>query len=651
MKHLTQSMVYAIAGLVLLALPAVSGVGDPQVKTDHPWYPGELAFSTFERLFATQAECFEREIGRAPETDEEKALAAWMWRNTHYWHGEEGKTDLWGEGLNAGPDLTNREYWTGLFANGFGLCGTTHAQWTAEMQALLGHNRSRVAGVLGHNAFEVFLTGGPYGSGKWVLLDHDISTVVFDPEGKRLLSIPEVQNDLDRLTDPKFQPDRQRGWPLSGLYLGDGAAYQQYRAVEYFAGYAAAPPMVHLRRGETLRRYLEPGLEDGQTFVFWGRNYNNGEIPGPERPRTWVNQPERFLGNPEGSGYQPGQARYANAVFQYTPDFRSGDYREGIVEETKEFVTFEFSSPYVIAATPPDDSAWGIYNSGGRNGLVVKGTADCLVSISTDNGRNWQDAGQLPRPTGLLDLTDFVKGRSQYLIRFHAGAKALENSGLKMTTVCQANSSVLPRLTDEGSQVTFEASGQAVLSAGPGRSLAESYMIDGGFETPRVTLEVATRRGEPIAKVHASAHIRSSNPPDPEIEYQIEISTDQGQSWEPMVADWRIERRGEEPGDFWSQSFCWGEFDLTDQEVSTVQVRFRNDGGKRYARAEVQLVYETGPPDPTRITFAWLDDAGEQTASEVFEAGAGEPKTWNLKTGRNVQTRWVEFEPVLLKSE
>jgi len=39
---------------------ARAGVGDPQVKTDHPWYPGELSCSTFDRLFATQAELFKR---------------------------------------------------------------------------------------------------------------------------------------------------------------------------------------------------------------------------------------------------------------------------------------------------------------------------------------------------------------------------------------------------------------------------------------------------------------------------------------------------------------------------------------------------------------------------------------------------------------
>src|SRR5207248_6416501 len=139
------------------------------------------------------AEVYQRVTGRDCVSDEDKALAAWLWRNTHYAHGEEGLEDLWGQGFGKGPDVRNREYWTGLFAHGFGLCGTTHSQWVAEMEARFGHNRGRGVGVAGHNAFEVLLTGGLYGTGKWVLLDHDISTVIYNSEGTALLSIAEIQ--------------------------------------------------------------------------------------------------------------------------------------------------------------------------------------------------------------------------------------------------------------------------------------------------------------------------------------------------------------------------------------------------------------------------------------------------------------------------
>src|SRR5437588_777049 len=163
--------------ILLLAAPAVAGVADPQLATDHLWYPGELACSTFDRLFATQAAVFRRVVGREPAGDEDMALASWLWRSTHYWHGAEGAED-----------------------------------W-------------------------------------WARLDHDLGTIVFDPTGRRLLSAAEVSADWRRLTDRRFRPDRQHGWPVCGLDQGDAASYRQITSADYGPGYAGPPPVIHLRRG------------------------------------------------------------------------------------------------------------------------------------------------------------------------------------------------------------------------------------------------------------------------------------------------------------------------------------------------------------------------------------------------------------------
>ncbi len=629
-------------GLVALTGAYVhADVGDPQLRTDHPWYPGELACSTFERLFATEAAVYERVAGLKPVTDEQKALAAWLWRNTHYSHAEEGAEDLWGRGFTRGGDLREREYWTGLFAHGFGLCGTTHGQWAAEMEALLGHNRGRVVGVNGHNSFEVCLTGGPYGSGKWVLLDHDISTVIYDRAGKALLSIAEIQPNWKRWTDRNFAPEKQHGWLVCGLHPDDGAVYARYNAVEYLAGYSGPPPMVHLRRGEKLRRYLSPGLEDGKTFVFWGYNMNAVGIPGPERPETWVNQPDKMYGSRTGAGYHPGQFRYGNAVYTYRPDFTTTDYREGLIAEDKHQVTFEFYTPYIIGATPPTKATWGIYERGCRNGLVLRGHAKCHVSVSVDQGKSWLDAGAFGNG---MDLTDLVKGHRQYWLRFAGGAKALAHSDLTMVTVCQANPCTMPRLKDNESRIEFLASGNAVVSAGPNLPQAEAHRIAGKFGTPRVTLEIAApRQARPVA-VYAAGQVLSSNPPNSDVSYQIDYSTDSGHTWRPMVKDWNIPRRGQEPGDFWAFSLCYGHAKLR-TAPSRVQVRFHNDGGKPYMRGEAHLVYQAGI-DTTRATFAWTDNKGRHEQRHDF-TGKG---VWRLPTGSNVRTHWVELEAVAASS-
>lgn len=621
-----------------LTATSLADVGDPQIRTDHPWYPGELATSTFDRLFATQAEAYERVTGKQVDSDEHKALASWLWRNTHYWHGQAGQRDLWGEGLGRGKDTRLREYWNGLFGYGFGLCGTTHSQWTAEFEHLLGHGRGRGVGAAGHNAFEVFLQGGHYGKeGRWALLDHDLSTVIFDESGRRLLGLGEMQKDVDRWIKRNYKPEKQRGWLVCGLHPGDGNSYRKYAVAEYLAGYAGPPPMVYLRRGERMRRYFKPGLEDGKTFVFWGRNYNTDGIAGPERSRTWVNQPDRMYGSMTGTAHKNGQARFANVEYVYRPTFSNGDYREGVVEESNDHVVFEFHTPYVIGATPPNNEDWGIYEDGCRNGLVLQGRTNCEVAISLNAGRTWLGS---QRFVDGLDLTDFAKGRSQYWLRFATSAQQLVDSKLEIRTVCQANIAVLPRLKDNGTTISYEASEMTNQSLGPELNLAKTFVTDGAFGQKTVTLTVTPNK--PLVEIYAAAHTASGSPPNTDVRYQIEYSLDTGKSWHAIVADWSVPRRGDEPDDFWSQSFCYGSKKIALASGKPIQIRFRNDGGKRFLRAEAHLIQKTGDLDPVKVTYDWTDAGGEHKQSHVFESNGN----WQLATGKNVRTRWVEFEPV-----
>ena len=625
-----------MCALALLSLSAAARAdgGDPQVKTDHPWYPGELSCSTFERLFDTQEKLYERVTGRKVVTDEDKAIASWYWRNLNFAHGEDGKGVYFDKKFG---DEWNREYWHGLFAHGFALCGTTHSQWTAEMEKRLGPGRGRVVGVTGHNSFEVYLTGGAYGPGRWALLDHDISTIIYSRDGKRLLSIPEIKSDLATLANPGFKPGRQRGWLVAGLHPKDASAYASYRVAEYNSGYSAVPPMVHLRAGESLRRYLKPGLEDGKTFVYWGRNYKAKGIPGPERSRTWVNQPGKMFKSTGGSGWVPGMVRFANAVYTYTPDFRSGGYREGVIDEGDKHVTFEFYSPYVIASTPAGNGTWDIYKEGGTNGLVLKGDFSCGVKVSTDQGRTWENGPG-------RDLTDLVKGHQQYWIRFEAGPGDLARSGLEMRTVCQCNVATIPRLRDDRNKITFLASGRAHVSAGPNRDQAAAHVVDGSIGSKKVTLKLRTPRGERAVHLYASSWQASGSPPRPGVKYQIEYSADDGRTWKPVVKDWRIIRRGDEPGDFWSQSICSADVALKGV-TGPVLVRYHNDGGKTYRKVEAHLVYEVRRRGPVKVTFAWRSGGGAlKTRSHEYGTTSGrEDTSWSFSAGRQVETVWVEY--------
>jgi hypothetical protein len=71
-----------------------------------------------------------------------------------------------------------------------------------------------------------------------------------------------------------------------------------------------------------------------------------------------------------------------------------------------------------------------------------------------------------------------------------------------------------------------------------------------------------------------------------------------------------------------------------------VLVRFRNNGGKAYARPELHLVYETKSADDSTATFAWTDDTGPHTHREIVK---GARATWTVPTGKGTRTKWVEF--------
>ena len=341
-----------------------------------------------------------------------------------------------------------------------------------------------------------------------------------------------------------------------------------------------------------------------------------------------------------GTFFKAGQARYGNAVYTYRPDFTKEDYREAVVEEDKGQVTFGFRTPYVIGATPTDRSAWGIYQPGCRNGLVLHGQATCPVSLSVDDGGTWLEAGRFKDG---LDLTDLVKGRQSYQLRLQAPASILASAGLLFTTVCQLNPAMLPRLKDGGTRVQFAASGLGVVSAGPTMPLAQTHVVSGAFDSTTVTLAQRTPHGETVKAIYAAAHMASGNPPRPEVKSQIDFSTDNGVTWQSLTRDWQIPRRGKEPGDFWSQSFCYGSTNLAGANSGALHVRFRNNSGKRYLRAEAHLVHATGGRDGTKVTYSWTDSTGTHVEAHQSEVDTA---TWALPTATNVQTRWVEFEPV-----
>jgi hypothetical protein len=655
--------------------PLVPVVGDPQLKTDHPWFPGELSCSTFDRLFKTQSELYERVTGRKTDNDEDKAIASWYWRNLNYFHLYSPDEDYFGQPLTDmrdGKAEPVHEYWSGLFAYGFGLCGTTHNQFTAEMEYLLGHCRGRAVGVAGHNSFEVFLKDPQYGpNGDWALLDHDISTIVFDDPAnpKRLLNLWQIAyssappertkrtpEDLESILDNENAPNANRGWFISGLYFtskdnsdakGSDAigVYTDVNATEVLSGYASVPPMVSLKHNEVIRRYFKPGLGD-KTYIFWGANDYGDKIPGPARGRTWVAEPERMFKATRDTDWKFGH--YGNAVYTYKPNFADGSYREGVASEDASSVTFYFYSPYTIGTLPPADKIedwWASTYPGGTEGLVITGAnPGCTIQLSLDNGASWSAPVDLKDK---VDFTDIAKSHHTYHLKFNAPAKSLAGKDITIRTICVANDRLMPHLKDGGTTITYQASGKAIFAAGPNKAQAQPFVTGGGFDKDNVEMTVPSPGGAKILEVYANGWTRSGSPPDPKVKYQIEYSVDGGKMWKPVIKDWQVLSLGYQSGDTWSQSFCFGNKDVSAENAKEVKVRFTNDGGVAYRKTEVFLVYETPNNRGVQVTFSWKEGEEEKTASHVYPAAVTTPdSSWTIPTGQKIVTNWVEMQLV-----
>jgi hypothetical protein len=644
MMDLFRWHVLTILSLLLFAalapLAADGNVGDPQLMTDHPFWQGELSCSTFDRLFKTQAALYSRVTGRTVDSDEDKALASWFWRNTHYFHCS----------LLPEPDIFNqkenevvRDYWAGLFAYGHSMCQETHYQYTAEMEYLLGHCRARATCVEGHTSFEVAVTGGPYGKGKWVLLDSDITTVCFDKQQKAMMNIEELTklNRKEYLTNRTAKENR--GW-LPELYPGDGAG--TYKRINWYAllcGYAGAPPIVNLRPGETLRRFPRPGLGEGSKgqLVFWGICVDG--MDGPNRHITYLNDPDNCFNatkRPWSEGSPDRRARFGNAVFTYKPDFKGGSYKAGVAAEDDKSVTFEHCSPYIIAAKPVNKKC---LQPGCTLGLVLNGKADCKVCVSWDKMQTFSEPVDF---TDGLDLTDLVKGRYQYWLKFLAPAAGLADKGITITTRTMASGYVMPQLKPNGTQVTFNASGLAATTIGPQAKAIRKNIEDGALDKPSFTVKLKTPHGEKIKTVCWATRSPTGCPPKPEMAFKAEYSTD-GKQWKVLRDNWRmLPPVPYEAPDTWSQSFFYGTNDISADAASEVLVRVSNNLGKRYQMGQFTLIYETKNDAKTKVTYCWDEAGQEKTAEHVYPAGAKMDSSWTIETGKEPKMKWVEMTAV-----
>lgn len=645
---------------------AYAEVGDPTLRTDHPVYPGEGAFQTIEGCvkFAT----------RDAKTPQEKALAMYLWILQHQYHEASPQELPLGElsAAGASPDaLIPYDANAARFSYGYGLCGTVHA-WNEPYWRALGFVPRRRS-FPGHTNSEIYYDGA------WHAFDTDMAGLVFRPDSV-VAGYDDIAKDpsLVRHSQPPL-PCYPFAWPgdfqamQSGWkQIADQGADKFYRM--YSTGYAAQPGIVHLRSGETFTRRFDRDAYGGPAKRrFW---HAGGSPGGPFRNWTYVNSDKVLHTETLRRADALGNASYGNAEFVYEPDLASAAWRADAADVSADLavgdspklrgkqgrpahVTFSHLSPYVIAADPADDK--NPLTGPATDGLVVTGKAvgNVDVSVSIDGGQSWQTAGVA---TGdfRLDLTEWTKGRYQWLVRFAMQGEAGLDA-VKFVTTCQMNQSIYPRLKPSGSHVTYHVADRAAITLKPNLTLPAEQLA--GVEvqplrsanlkyvpkerpdskafvtTDNKPAQVVFRLTSPrrLLQVDAAAKIALRVPLPPQTDYRLELSTDDGQTWRPVA------QADLPPDNEYSSGWMSGSLDVSADNVTSVLIRAHlYQGGYTAGLYDFAAygIYETPQPQGVKITYGWHERNRLQEFGQTIPAGV---KTYefDVPTGAEIKDAFV----------
>jgi hypothetical protein len=514
-------------GLVISLSVAASGdagaqAGDPQLRTDHPHFPGELAMSTPPRVVSTALAMPRGSLGNT--TNRDKLIRLFLWRAEHYGHLHSPAIyNL--PGVKPNPLAINQlmidnDGMRALFSYGFGLCGTNHAQMRPFTEAL-GWTDRRVQ-LVNDTGYEILIDG------KWRYVNADQYTLHFESNSSssHFASLQQVITTNHHFIE--WNPDIGLGHRLP--QANTHGSYQNFAGVTgtvanrslqwrdyyrniwkvvpissggnyktYGEGYAAAPIVYRLRRGETFTRWIDPmGVVTDLSLagqLWWGYNVNSAASPkGPHVSWSFVQNAPARDEVPGGAEESLSNQRYGNGAYDWRPNLARGEHLDGAVAITGSLpfggspalraaaastLVFEQYTPYTIAARPADgiDPA-----NAATDGAVITASAvgSVPVAVSVDGGATWASAGTLSGAGGRVDFTNFVKGRNQYLLRlsFDSG-EGLD--GLRLRTITMLNQGVFPNLKSGSAVVKYAASNVGALELSPAVSSAAADASTTGY--------------------------------------------------------------------------------------------------------------------------------------------------------------------------
>jgi hypothetical protein len=642
-----------------------AGVGDPTLETDHSQYAGEGAFQTID-------DCVKRATA-GKTTPQEKAIALYLWMLTHQYH-LASPQEWCVPGIAPNSTSDNQEMIVydaerARFSYAYGLCGTVHA-WNEPYWRALGMNARRRS-FPGHTNSEIEY------SGSWHTFDTDMAGLVFRKDGV-VAGYEDIIKDISCLdVDKSPLPRYPFAWPSDFNGMKDGwkqvaKGGNWYKL--YNAGYAAQPGIVQLRAGEAFTRYFDRDHFGGpEKRRFWHRQKG-----GPFRDWTFVN-----TGSTDHTGAKAnarGNASYCNGEFVYRPNLSAPSYQEGVAEQSANVasaaasprlrskdsgaasVTFQHFSPYVIAGCPADGA--NPMSGPATAGLVVSGetVGPVTLEVSPDRGQTWKALGEV---TGRFekDLTDTVKGYYGWYVRLGwKGDSGID--ALTFTTVTQVAQTIYPRLKPGGSDVVYRAASRGVEPVLP--NFAASEEVVGRFEEkslrsanvsyaargPKSRFAYPVKGNKPgsvvfrveapreLQRVTAAARFSVRVPPPEGCDYHLDISTDNGKTWKPMG-------KADLPKDNeFSSGWMYGAADVSAAKTRSALVRATvYQGGYQVGlmTAEFYGIYQTPPPPPVKVTYAWKESGQVKTHVENVPEGAREHK-FKVPTGKTVVDEFVRFE-------
>ncbi|HBJ37286.1 MAG TPA: hypothetical protein DDZ51_21545 [Planctomycetaceae bacterium] len=458
----------------------------------------------------------------------------------------------------------------------------------------------------------------------------------------------------------------------------------------YNGGFAAHPGIVRLRAGETWTRWFDRDQYGGpEQRRFW-----HNDKGGPQRTWTFVNTGDTRHDGEKSNAR--GNASYCNGDFVYTPALHNDSFREGITDATANLrsqsrspklhssdgksstVIFHHFSPYVICGKPVDGA--NPMTGKATDGLVIQATVvgNVACRISTDSGQTWtavsldQDAGASPVDQGTgnfakrnvsVDATDLVKGTYGWQVALNwSGNAGIDALTFKTTT--QVSQSIYPRLNPGGSEVTYRTTSRGVTAFSPNFSLPESQVdqfeqvsmrsanlvykgLSAGsaraYETtnnkPGQVVLRLRQPAKPIRELRAAIQYGLRSPTPEGSEFSLEVSTDQGKSWQ-RFAESEIADDNE-----FSSGWLAGKTAVNPTTGDPILVRINLYAGgytTGLLQAHLYGVYESDPPQSAELTLGWKENGESKTWSKIVDNTSDNQK-FQIPTGDKIVDEFVRI--------